>query len=154
MKKKKTIIFMILAISIFVLLVIFNFEKIKGFLYLNCIPYDMEIFYHSPETAGGYASITNYYRINTKKKKEYSIKNYYVFGVTTRLGEKGPHYSLEVKKLTDEQINKLKEYAYGESTYTYSSSNSPLDIFNNRDFYVTIEYDGQIKNYNMSDFKY
>lgn len=150
MKKKKIKIFMILVIGILVLLGIFNFEKVKAFLYLNCIPYDMKIIYHEPETLGGYASTINYYRINTKNKKEYIIEDYYVFGLTTHQGEKGHHYSLEVKNLTDEQINKLKEYAYGESTYIVSSSNIFPDTFR----YVTIKYDGQIKHYNISDFQY
>lgn len=61
-------------------------------------------------------------------------------------------YLEEALKMIDKMPQ--SKYAYGESTYTYSSSNSPLDIFNNRDFYITIEYDGQIKNYNMSEFKY
>ncbi len=46
----------VLIISIVILLLIiglFNIEKIKGFLYLNCIKYDMEISYQSPSVIGG-----------------------------------------------------------------------------------------------------
>lgn len=111
----------------------------------------MEIIHNGPKEATGFASTTYYYRINTKKKKEYIIENYYIFGVASFM-EKGSHYSLEEKDLTEEQINKLKEYAYGESTYIKPSSESTMS--NNIDFYVTIIYDGQRKNYNDSDFQY
>lgn len=132
---------MILTISIFVLWGIFNFEKIKAFLYFH-IPYDMEIFYHRPTILGGYATTEDYHRINTKNKKEYIITDYYVYGAS--LGENGHHYSLKVKKLTDEQIKKLKEYAYGESTYIMPSRITPQTL---EESYVTIKYDGQIKYY-------
>ena len=153
MKQKKMILILVILIIALGVTILFNYERIKGFIYLNCISYDMELSYYTPQELGGYATITTYHRINTKKKKEYIIKDFDVYG-TTRLGEKGSHYSLEQKDLTDEQINKLKEYAYGESTYKSSSSKSIVDVLDNRDRYVTIRYDGQSKSYYMSDFNY
>ncbi len=82
----------------------------------------------------------------------YVIEDYYVFGVTSKLGEKGHHYSIEVKELSDEQINKLIDLAYGESTYI--EPNSLINSWFVTDFYVTIEYDGQIKKYYIDDFQY
>lgn len=151
MKKKLIIVLIVTIILAIILLVIFNFQKIKGFIYFYCIPHDMEIRVEGGiPIPTGYATDRYYYNINTKKKILYIIEDYYVFFPSDNYFERGSHYSIEKKELTEEEVNKLKDYAYGKTGEPeYENLDDRSDQIMET---VTISYDGQTRTYGNGKF--
>ena len=87
------------------------FFKEKMAEYVNNIEYDINIEYHDSMVEGGYASTYHYYLINTIEKKVYEIDDYYVYEFENRDKlEKGHHYDVKVKNITQARIDTLLDY--------------------------------------------
>ena len=87
------------------------FFKEKMAEYVNNIEYDIKIEYHDSMVEGGYASTYHYYLINTSEKEAYEIDDYYVYELENRdKFEKGHHYDVKVKNITQSQIDTLLDY--------------------------------------------
>lgn len=153
MKKKLIILLIVIIILAIILLVIFNYQKIKGFIYFSCIPHDMEIRVEGGiQIPTGYSTLRYYYNINTKKKILYIIEDIYVSFPSDNYFERGSHYSIEEKELTEEEVNKLKDYAYGKTQVNeYDNSDDRWDQIIEK---VTISYDGQTRTYDKSKFEF
>ena len=111
--KLKKIIIICLTIIVAIVAIIFITRPIKRKIvnkFVENIDYDVlirEQNYLTPDT--GMDSTTTYRLINLEKKKLYIIENHYVF-FSQKENDKnlGDHYKYKVKKLTNQQIEKIK----------------------------------------------
>lgn len=146
MKSKKLIIIFVFIIILIIGLFIF-WPVISNFfnkLYIDNIKYDICIRdIEDFGNKGGYASTSKYRLINISEKKLYIVKNYYVYGNASFL-EKGDHYTVIKKELTDNQIEKVKRL-YNQNL-DYIESDKTLKIINSEiilgDYYI-VEYNDQ-----------
>lgn len=95
--KKKRIVIIILIVLVFVFVIISLLIPNNLFFNIRMLGVNKDIIIEQCKEnpgAGGYASNLDYYYIDINKNKIYHVKDYYVFGVTTRPGESGSHYTL------------------------------------------------------------
>ena len=146
MKNKKKIIIIIVIILLMIGLSIF-WPIISNFfnkLYIDNIKYDICITkIEEFVNMGGYATTSQYRLINISEKKLYIIKNYDVYGNASFL-EKGDHYTVKSKDLTDDQIEKVKKLY--NNNLDYLKSDEIVKINNTEiisgDYYI-IEYNNE-----------
>lgn len=88
---------------------------------------------------GGYAESYDYFYIDIDKKKIYEVYDYYVFGVTSKPGEGGHHYTIQsIEKLTNEQINETIDFI------TKQISNKDPNVDLDKEYYENLleKYEG------------
>ena len=125
--KKKWILIIVIIIVLFILGIIFR-PYINNWIFnIRMMGVNKDIIIEKCDvniTAGGYATISDYYYVDLNKKKMYHVEDYYVYGVTSSVGEAGSHYTLKgIKKLTNDEITEIMHLANLESDYDMDSYN-------------------------------
>lgn len=120
----------------------YTLENFKFYVQMLGVDKDIVISEWSYSTdIGGYATSSYGYFIDLDKKKIYKILDYYVYGVATKNGEWGHHYSIKgTKDLSDEEINDVLKLTEIEQSSNSNSNSSLNDIFSDRTIYYTIKY--------------
>lgn len=129
-KKSKKIVIIVstIIISVIIGMLILNFVVLPIGISQGRYGYQVNNWYYSTKlkyidkdivielhdrmiNCGGYSETNNYFYIDIDKKKIYEVEDYFVFGLTSRPGEGGHHYTINsVRKLTNEQINETIDF--------------------------------------------
>ena len=116
--KRVIVLLVIIFVLIFIGFKIITIPEGNIEYYMQMIGIDKDITIEIRDvtpTPTGYASSYYNYYIDLDDKKIYKVSVYNVWGVTSRLGEKGEHYELErEKELTDKEIDNIIMLAEGK----------------------------------------
>ena len=147
-KKKKLIITMIAII----LILFFNYQgkyQIGNILFqARMIDVNRDIIIQEKNTYAqdtGYASNTFKYFVDLSKEKIYKIEDFYIFGNSAHLLEKGSHYTLKsTKKLNDSEIDSIKNLTFIDENCSSEefAKNTSIPLADRLSYYE-IKYQGK-----------
>ena len=130
-KKSKKVVIIVGILVLFFVILLLVLTQMGNIIYgakMIGVDKDIKIEVIKPIELGGYANNYTFYYIDIDKKKIYEIDDYYVFGVTQYIGQRGHHYSIEkTGDLTDKQITDVIEFIEETSKGTINEDTEDRD---------------------------